>query len=87
MYPNLKKGVVFGLVGGFVAAMLVFGLCFWMSTLPAVTPASLSLAFRPWWRESNWLAALVACLSTGLVFAILAALRPDLRGKGRQPRL
>jgi hypothetical protein len=81
MYPNFNKGVVVGLVAGFVAAMLVFGLCFWTSTLEAVTPVSLSMSFRPWWRESNWLAALVAFLSAGLVFGVLAALRPDLRRK------
>jgi hypothetical protein len=76
MSPNFKKGVVVGPVADFAAAMLAFALCFWTSTLPAVTPVSLSLSFRPWWQESNCLAALVAFLSAGLVFGILAALRP-----------
>jgi hypothetical protein len=81
MYPNRKRGVVVGLVAGFAAAMLVFVQCFWISTLEAVTPVSLPLSFRPWWRESNWLAALVAFVSAGLVFGILTAFRPKLRRK------
>ena len=81
MYPNFKKGVVVGLVAGFVAAVLVFGLCVWASTWPAVTDVSLTWSFRPWWRESNWLFPLAAFFVVGVLFGLLAAFRPDLRSK------
>ncbi len=81
MYPNLKKGVGVGLIAGLVAAALVFGLCFWASTWPAATEASLTWAYRPWWRTSNWLTALAAFLFVAVVFGVLAAFRPDFRSK------
>jgi hypothetical protein len=81
MYPNLKKGFVVGLVAGLVAAALVFGLCLWASTWPAATDVSLTWSFRPWWRWSNWFAALVAFIVVTVLAGVLAALRPDLRDK------
>ena len=81
MYPNLKKGLAVGLIAGFMAAALVFGLCFWVSTWPAVTEVSLTWSFRPWWRSSNWLAALAAFIFVTLVFGVLAAFRPDFSSK------
>jgi len=82
MYPNLKKGLVVGLVAGLVAAALVFGLCLWATTWLAVTDVSLTWSFRPWWRSSNWLAALAAFIFVAALSGVLAAFRPDVRGKG-----
>ncbi len=81
MYPNFKKGLAVGLAAGFTSAVLVFGLCYWASTLPAVSDVSLTWAFRPWWRSSNWMAALWAFAFVGVVLGLLAAFRPDLNGK------
>jgi hypothetical protein len=46
-----------------VASALVFLIMWWVSTLPAVSPASVSLAFRPWWKVSNVVVSL--CVGTG----------------------
>jgi hypothetical protein len=81
MYPNLKKGLVVGTIAGLVAGTLVFGFSLWASTWPAATDVSVTWAFRPWWRWSNWFAALTAFSFIAVVFGILAALRPDLRSK------
>ena len=81
MYPNLKKGVVVGLIVGLVAGALVFGLFFWASTWPAFDEVSVTWAFRPWWRASNWLATVAAFVFFALVSGVLAAFRPKLRGK------
>jgi uncharacterized membrane protein len=81
MYPNLKKGLAVGLVVGLIAAALVFALCLWASTWPAATDVSLTWSFRPWWRSSNWLAALAAFTAVAVLSGFLAALLPDLRDK------
>ena len=81
MCSNLKKSLVVGLIAGLVAAAVVFGLCFWASTWPAVTEGSLTWAYRPWWRSSNWLTALGAFVFMAVVFGVLAAFRPDFRSK------
>jgi ABC-type antimicrobial peptide transport system permease subunit len=81
MYSNLKKGLVVGVVAGFIAATLVFSVCCWGATLPAISEVSLTWAVRPWWRPSNWLVALYAFAFVGFVFGVLAAFRPDSRKK------
>jgi hypothetical protein len=81
MYPNLKKGLVVGLIAGLVAAVLIFALCVWASTWPAASEVSLTWSFRPWWRVSNWMAALITFVAIGLVFGVLAAFRPDMKRK------
>src|SRR5882724_3536833 len=81
MYANLKKGLVVGLVAGLVAAALVFGLCLLASTWPAVTNVSLTWSFRPWWRSSNWLAALASFFFVTVVVGVLAAFRLRVRRK------
>ena len=81
MYPNHKNGFVVGLVAGLIAAALLFGLCLCASTWPAATDVSLTWSFRPWWRRSNWFAALAAFIVVAVLAGVLTALRPDLRGK------
>ena len=36
---------------GLLLATSWFGLCYWLSRLPAFSPVSLSLSFQPWWRH------------------------------------
>ena len=36
-------------IGGLFAVGWLLA-CFWLSRLPVVSPVSLSLSFRPWWR-------------------------------------
>jgi hypothetical protein len=81
MHPNFKKGLVVGLAAGFIAGVLVFGLCYWGSTWPAVSEVSVSLALRPWWKSQNWMAAIDAFALVGSVFGFLAAFRPALKSK------
>ena len=79
MNPNLKKGLVVGVIAGFVAAVVVFGLCVWASTWPAFSDVSLTWSFRPWWRESNWLFAAAAFVFVGLVVGVLTTFRPNMK--------
>jgi hypothetical protein len=76
-YPDIKKGIRWCLIVGGVIGAAWFALACWLSTLPAVTDVSLSLALRPWWK--NWSTALFFFLVTGLPVGILAAFRPDVR--------
>jgi hypothetical protein len=77
MNSMLKRAVSTGAIGGFVAAVLVFGVCVWTSSLEAVTEVSLSLSFRPWWRASNWVAAAVAFTIVAVILGLgLHALLP-----------
>lgn len=83
MPTGLKRGIRAGLLAGGMAAAGIFGLCAWCSTLPAATDTSLSLAFQPWWRPSNFGAAFIAFVVVGLIAGSLAAyhgFRQDLRG-------
>ena len=77
-YPDIKKGIRWGLIVGGVIGAAWFALACWLSTLPAVTDVSLSLTMRPWWK--NWSTALFFFLVTGVPVGILAAFRPDVRG-------
>ena len=67
-------------MAGLIAATFVFGSCVLASCMDAITPASLSISFRPWWRERNWLFA----ISGGLVFGLLGALRPETKPKNNR---
>jgi hypothetical protein len=75
---NRKKGLIVGPVVGLVFALLYFGLCYWMSTLPAF-PGSLPSAFRPWWRY--WRDSLVLFLVVTFMAGVLAATRPEIKRK------
>ncbi len=87
MHPNLRRGVVVGLIAGLLAAVSVFGLCFWMSTLPPLWDGDLTWAFRPWWRLDNWLGSLAVFAFVGIPSGVVAAFRPDKNGKDvSQPR-
>jgi len=59
-------------------------LCWWVSTLPAVTDVSLSLAFRPWWRhlEGGLFVGFLMGIVTG-VFATFHPLRKSVLKKKR----
>ena len=60
--------LLLGVGAGTLAGSLTFLACYWMASLPAVTVASTSWAFRPWWRLSNWMFSLgVAVISVVLV--------------------
>jgi hypothetical protein len=54
-YPNWKKGLRSGLVAGGVIFILTFAFTIFLSTLPAISPVSLSIALRPWWKLNNWI--------------------------------
>ena len=59
---------------GAVGATMWMALCYWISSLPVVSPVSLSLAFTPWWR--HWQIAVgffAACWLTGCVLELRAA--------------
>ena len=77
MNAKFKKLLLLATGAGLVSALLVFGLCLWASTWPAVTEVSLTWSFRPWYRSRNWLAALIAFAFVGLAAGVLAALRPE----------
>jgi len=81
MNPKLKSGLILGAASGGLAAVIAFGVCVWVSTQPAITEVSLSLACRPWWRESNWLLALQAFFAVGGPVGVLAAFRPEIKPK------
>lgn len=71
---NWKRGLVVGGILGVIAGALWFAWCCVLASLPAVTPVSLSLLFRPWWR--NWRSALIVAGIFGILFGTLAAIRP-----------
>jgi hypothetical protein len=77
----LKRAVVIGAVGGFIAAVIVFSVCVWVSSLQAATEVSLSLAFRPWWRASNWVAGAVAFVIAAAILGARAACLSPLKEK------
>ena len=78
-YPNAKRGAKAGLICGSIAAAAWFAFCCCVAARPAVTPVSLSLAFRPWWRVTNWLSAFGVFVVTCLTVGPLVALRPAAR--------
>lgn len=70
------KGVKIGLLVGIPGAALSFALMCFIAGMPAITIASLSLAFRPWW--SNWWPALIVGLVLFVVFGVVGAIRARL---------
>ena len=78
-YPNWKRGLWAGCIGGAVAGVLWFALCLWVASLPAVTVVSLSWSVRPWWRLSNWVESLCCALVGFLIVGALAACWPKRR--------
>jgi hypothetical protein len=65
--------VVAGIVG-IVGATMWMALCYWISSLPVISPVSLSLAFTPWWR--HWQVAVgcvAACLLAGCALEVRSA--------------
>ena len=65
-YRILPRGaILFGVIVGTIAAAWVFGGCYFLSRMPAVTDISASLAFRPWWRPRNFVFSLVAFFVVG----------------------
>jgi hypothetical protein len=81
MNPTLKKPTVVGSLGGVAASASVFAFCIWASTWDAVSPVSLTLSFRPWWRASNWIAAALSFAVVAVVLAARAASRPRKKAK------
>ncbi len=71
--PDVRYGIRVGLWSGGLAAAATFACCYWVSTWPAMTDTSLTRAFRPWWRLSNFALALAAFAFFGLVMGVLAA--------------
>jgi hypothetical protein len=78
-FPNYNKGLRWGLGCGFVCAALWFANCYFISTLPAISEVSLSLAFQPWWR--HWLAGVIIFVIVSIIVGLFAALRPNFPKK------
>ena len=55
-----RRGIIAGCIVGSVLGLAWFLWCCVISTLPALSPVSLSLAFRPW--LGNWESAFVIFL-------------------------
>ncbi len=66
---------------GLVGAAVVFSFCCAMAATVPISPVSLTWAYRPWWRPSNWLFALFGFLFVGAVAftAVRACYRPAPR--------
>ena len=75
-YPNLRRGAKAGSICALIASTAWLAICYCVALVPAVSPASLSLAFRPWWRTRNWLSAFAVFVMVFLVAGMLVALRP-----------
>ncbi len=51
---------------------------FLIASTPATTPVSLTYAFRPWWRFSNWLfAIIVAAIPTFIIWRVTVDTFPE----------
>ncbi len=85
---DIRAGLRFGALAGAAAGLAVFGMCYFMSTMPAITDVSLTWVFRPWWRLSNLVAAIIAFALVGVVVGVMVAygvFRQELRD-GRKKR-
>jgi len=76
-YPSAKKGVKVAAIAGTIAGALSFGASCWMASLPAITDVSICWSFRPWWRLSNWVEALVFGIIVGTIAGLIATFRPQ----------
>jgi hypothetical protein len=83
-YPRFGKAAKVGAAAGFASAVLTMMACAWIASEDPVTPVSLCLSFRPWWRASNWLLACLAFAVAALIFFTVVAYRPV--GPPVQPR-
>jgi len=85
---KVRKAVKFGLLSGTIAGVLAFLLLCWGVPRPLVNAGSpYYWDCRPWWRLSNWMAALFAFLFFGIGLGILAGLRPKMRKMRKRERL
>ena len=76
-YPRISKRCRLAFCAGVVSAILTMLLCCWIGSFDPITPVSLSLAFRPWWRASNFgFAFLTFSIAFAFVF-VRVALRPS----------
>ncbi|MDF3129565.1 hypothetical protein P0Y35_10205 [Kiritimatiellaeota bacterium B1221] len=66
---NWNRGLRFGLMSGGITFMIIFAWIGFVSTLPAISEVSMSLAVRPWWRLNNWIIAILFSLPIALLFA------------------
>jgi hypothetical protein len=82
-WPNWRKGALFGMTAGLTLASAWMGWMVFVSTLPVVSPVSISVAFSPWWRASNWVSAGFVFVVVGGITMILVAFRPTMRKLGR----
>jgi DNA-directed RNA polymerase subunit RPC12/RpoP len=72
----LKSAIVIGVITGGLVALAFFGMCYWMSTLPACdSMVSLPLAFRPWWRWSNILPSIIIGAIAGIFAATITGVQ------------
>ena len=75
-YPDVRRGAKAGLLCGLIAFTACLIACHCVALAPAVTPVSLSVVFRPWWRAKNWGAACAVFVTVFLAVGIPVALRP-----------
>lgn len=75
-YPDWKRGLKVGLIVGVVAGAFLFGCCYLIAGMPAVTDVSPCWGFRPWWRLSNWITSLGFAAVSFVIAAVLVALQP-----------
>ena len=68
-----KTGLLVGAIIGIILSSAWMAWLRYVSALPAISPASLSVAVSPWWRTSNWISAGIVFLVTGGIVAILVA--------------
>lgn len=72
--PSWKRGLIHGFIAGGIVFILVFGFIIHTSTIPAISDVSLSLAYRPWWKFSNWIQSFFCSVPFFIVFGSRAAL-------------
>jgi len=61
-FPNWRRGLRNGLIAGGIIFILSFAYTIFFSTLPAISPVSLSIALRPWWKIQNWMFSFILAL-------------------------
>ena len=65
---GIRNAILIGGVFGLISFLSGMTFVFMLAAGPAVSDISLCWAFRPWWRSSNWVFALIPSKIIGLIF-------------------